>query len=260
MQFRFRDADLYYEDYGAGVPLLCLSAFPFDRRMWREQRALGDVARLLTADYRGIGGSALTPGPYTMDILADDMMALLDHADVKQAVVLGDSMGVYVAFSLLERHPERVRAVVFTDSRAEADTPEQAERRQVTADGLRSEGTGVLRARVDDLFAATTRRLRPELVDEMQTQVAGMNAEGLAWLALGMGLRHDRRALLPRIAVPALLLCGEEDTVSPPAGMQAMADAIPNADFHLIPHAGHLAPLEQPEVFNRHVRAFLATV
>jgi pimeloyl-ACP methyl ester carboxylesterase len=260
MKFHFRDAELYFEDYGAGVPLLLLSAFPFDHRMWREQKALGDVARLLMPDYRGIGSSSLTLGPYTMDLLADDMAALLDRAAVTQAVVVGDSMGVYVAFSLLERHPERVRAVVFSDSRAEADTPEQAERRQTTADGLRNEGTAVLRSRVDDLFAATTRRTRPALVFEMQTQVATMRAEGLAWLTQGMALRHDRRALLPRISVPALLLCGEEDTVSPPAGMQAMAGAIPNADFHLIPQAGHLAPLEQPEVWNRYVREFISRV
>jgi len=257
MRFTHKGAELFYDDIGDGTPVLCLSAFPFDHRMWHEQHTLTNVARLLLPDYRGIGCSTSTDEPYTMELLADDMAELFDHAGIECAVLLGDSMGVYVAFALLERHPERIRGLIISDSRAEADTPEQAARRAHTAEGLRVQGVTVLRSRIDDLFAATTKRERPALVEAMQTQVEEMNAEGLAWLTMGMALRPDRRAMLPTIQTPILLLCGEEDTVSPPQGMQEMAKAIPNATFHLIPGAGHLAPLENPAVFNTYVREFL---
>lgn len=250
-------ADIYYEVEGDGIPLLCLSAFPFDGRMWREQRALRDVARVIIPDLRGTGRSAVTEGPYTMELLAADMFGLLDHLGIDRAVVMGASMGVYVAFAMYAANPKRFRGFIIADSRAEADAPETVERRKKTVEGLLSEGVGILRDRVNDLFAATTRRERPELVEEMQAVAMSQNPRGLAEETLGMALRPDRTDLLPRIQTPTLVLCGEEDTVSPCHGMRQMAARIPGARFQAIPRAGHLAPLEQPGTVNAAVREFL---
>jgi pimeloyl-ACP methyl ester carboxylesterase len=260
MLAQLNELSLSYEDIGAGRLVLCLPAFPFDHRMYRNQCALANSARLIMPDYRGTGESSRTAGPYTMYLLAEDMVRLLDHLAIDKVVVLGVSMGNYVGFSLVANHPDRVCGMVIADTRAEADTPEQAERRSKTVEGLRAEGTSVLTSRVGDLFAATTRCERPELVEEMLAQVAGMDAEGLAQITLGMALRADRTALLPHIAVPAVVICGAEDTVSPPEGMRRMAKMLPNAGYHEIPAAGHLAPLEQPDLFNALVRAYLATL
>ena len=118
----------------------------------------------------------------------------------------------------------------------------------------------MLRERVHDLFAETTRRERPALVEAMQQQVLGENAEGLAQITLGMALRPDRQSLLAHIGVPTQVICGEEDRVSPSEVMREMAEYIPNARFSLIPRAGHLSPLEQPEAFNVVVSQFLQSV
>jgi pimeloyl-ACP methyl ester carboxylesterase len=260
MHFTHSNAELYYEDLGHGVPLLCLAPFPFDGRLFREQHRLDDVARLLIPDYRGTGRSTVTEGPYTMDLLAEDMVGLLDHLGIAEAVVMGVSVGCYVAFSLFANHRKRVKALILADTRAEADTPEQAERRRKTVEGLRAEGPSILRSRVNDLFAATTRETCPTLVEEMQRQAMEQPAEGLAQLTLGMAERPDRTALLPQIGLPTLVLCGEQDTVSPPDGMRALADAIPGASFHLIPDAGHLSPLEQPQRVNAAIREFLESL
>jgi 3-oxoadipate enol-lactonase len=248
----------FFETIGHRIPLLCLPPFPFDHTFYREQFPLHDSARLILPDYRGTGRSELTPGPYTMDLLAGDMCALLDHLKVPHAVVLGSSMGVYVALAMYALAPERVLGLVLADSRAEADTPEMAERRQHTVAGLRAQGPKVLGERVQDLFGATTRRRAPDLVQAMQSDILRHPAEGLAQLTLGLARRPDRNPLLPGIKVPTAVVCGEEDTVSPPAVMRTMAEAIPGAVFQLIPQAGHLSPLEQPALFNQLVRDFLA--
>ena len=252
--------DIYYEVEGDGIPLLCLPAFPFDGRMWREQRSLRDVARVIVPDYRGTGRSAVTEGPYTMELLAADMFGLLDHLRIDRAVVMGVSMGVYAAFAMYAADPGRFRGFIIADSRVEADNPQTVERRKKTVEGLLSEGTGILRDRVNDLFAATTRRERPELVEEMQALAMSQSPRGLAEETLGMALRPDRTDLLPCIQVPTLVLCGEEDTVSPCDGMKALAARIPGARFHTIPRAGHLAPLEHPAAVNAIVREFLQSL
>jgi len=253
-------ASLYYETVGSGIPLLCLPAFPFDGRLWREQRSLADIARLIIPDLRGVGRSSVTGGPYTMELMAEDMFSLLDHLRIDRAVVMGVSMGVYVAFAMYAANPKRFHGFVIADTRAEADSPETVERRKKTVDGLLSQGTGILHDRVNDLFATTTRRERPELVEEMQAMVREMNPRGLAEQTLGMALRPDRTGLLPCIQAPALVLCGEEDTVSPCDGMRQMAARISGARFHTIAHAGHLSPLEHPAAFNALVREFLKSL
>jgi len=176
---------------------------------------------------------------------------------VDRAVVLGVSLGVYVALAMYAKQPHRFKGFVIADSRADADTPETAARRERTVEGLRRHGAGILRDRVSDLFAATTRQKNPALVETLQLAVTQQPAAGLADIALGMALRLDRRDLLPRIEAPTIVIGGEEDAVTPPEGMRELAAAIPGAEIHLIPQAGHLACLGRPVEFNHIVRGFL---
>lgn len=257
MHAHINGVEYYFEDLGDGIPLLCLSAFPYDSFMWRGMGALADIARLIIPDYRGIGRSGVTEGPTTMTKLADDMIALLDYLGIDQAVTVGDSMGGYVQFAMYARYPERVRALILNSTRPEADSHETLLRRQRTVEGLETQGMSVLRERVHELLSPYIRRETAWLVEEIQRRVAEGNAKGFAQLTLGMGLRHDHRDLLPNITVPTLVICGEDDLLTPPDAMKRMAAQIPNATFALVPHAGHLAPLEQPEAFNALVREFL---
>lgn len=260
MYLQIGDFKMYYEETGEGIPVLCLPPFPFDHRIWRCQQVLGDSARLIRPDLRGTGKSSLTDGPYTMELLASDMLALLDHLRLERAVVMGVSMGVYVAFALAASHAERLCGLILADSRAQADSPETAERRRRTVEDLRREGTAMLRDRVNDLLAASTLRDRPELVEELQREAREQPPEGLAQITLGMAARPERVTLLPHITLPTLVVCGEEDRVSPPEGMREMAALIPGAGFRLIPRAGHLSPREQPDAFNLAVREFLQNI
>ncbi len=258
MRVHLNGHEQYFETLGHRHPLLCLPPFPFDHNFFHGQTPLQDAARLILPDLRGTGLTELTPGPYTMDLLAEDMLAVLDQMGIPRAVVVGVSLGGYVALAMVAKAPERVQGLVLADTRADADTPEMAERRRATVAALGALGPQALNDRVRDLFGATTRRKSPDLVEAMQADVLRQPAEGLVQLTLGLAQRPDRSALLPRIKVPTWVICGEEDTVSPPALMEPIARAVPGAEFHLIPQAGHLTPLEQPVIFNQLVRDFLA--
>jgi pimeloyl-ACP methyl ester carboxylesterase len=260
MDVRLHDLTLHYEDHGQGLPLLLLHAFPLSGAMFQGQAALADAARLLVPDFRGTGQSSLTPGPYTMDLLAQDMVALLDQLRIERAVVLGVSLGGYVAMAMVARFPERVHGLVLANTRAEADSLEASQQRQKTVEGLQAEGPAYLRDRVAGLFGATARRTRPELVAQMQTLAERNSSEGLIQLTFGLAQRLNRQELLPLIQAPTLILAGEEDTLTPPEEMRALAKHIPKVEFRLLLTAGHLAACEQPEAFNAVVRQFLARI
>ncbi|HEY3416617.1 MAG TPA: alpha/beta fold hydrolase [Armatimonadota bacterium] len=260
MELTIGETVIHYEEMGRGTPLLLLHAFPMDGRMWREQHVLADIAHVIIPDLRGVGRSSVTPPPYTMEMLGRDMFALLNSLEIDRAVVMGDSLGCYVAFSMYEMHPERFKALVLTDTRPQADNPETKERRQRTVEGLRAEGTSFLSSRIDDLFSPVTHAERPELVAEFKAIAMEQNPEGLAGETLAMATRPDRLKLLPAIRVPTLVLCGVDDKPAPPDIMQEMARMIPGARFHLIPRAGHLSSLENPDEVNRLLRDFLASL
>ena len=252
-----RDVNLFFNDLGNGLPLLCLHAYPVDSTIWRAQYPLAASMRLIVPDVRGMGRSEAPVEPPLMDVLAEDVVALLDHLAIDRAVVMGLSLGGYVALALYRRFPQRIRGLIFADTRADADTAEMRERRLRAAAGLRKDGVTAVLGAIPMMFGTTTKGAHPELIAEEEHHVAEADAEGLALIQLAMAERSDSTDLLSQIAVPTLLLCGEEDPASPPDTMRAMAEQIPNARFALIPAAGHYSPLENPAAFNREVEAFM---
>src|ERR1043165_6434444 len=123
------DNALAHADVGHGLPVVLLHAFPLNRMMWEPQiAALFGECRCIVPDLRGFGDSPKS-GPYSMDVFADDVIALLDALQIDRAVVGGLSMGGYVAFNLFRRYRQRVRALLLADTRAGADTPDVPKKR-----------------------------------------------------------------------------------------------------------------------------------
>src|SRR5215207_8834824 len=120
---RVRGIEIAYDDGGgAGVPVVLLHGFPFDRSLWREQAAaLGATHRVVTPDLRGHGGTSVTSGQTTMETMAEDVAALLDELGLKRVVLGGLLMGGYVALAFYRLFPERARALVLADTRPQAD-------------------------------------------------------------------------------------------------------------------------------------------
>src|SRR6185369_3170878 len=135
---------LYYEDEGAGTPLLLIHGFPLSSKIWSRQiEGLKADFRIIAPDLRGFGGSDAPSSGYSMDSDADDIAALMDHLCLESAVVCGMSMGGYVLLNLLDRYPGRVRGACFMVTRGGADDEAGKERRTALADEVMKSGVKV---------------------------------------------------------------------------------------------------------------------
>lgn len=254
---------LAYSDEGSGSAVVLLHGFPLSRAMWREQiAALAPSHRVIAPDLRGHGGSPDPEGLYTMDELADDVIELLDGLGIGGPIALGGlSMGGYVALSIMERCGKRVGALLLMDTRASADTPEAARDREANAQAVLAaqSARSLVEKMVPRLFSQATLNDHPERVEPLRCLMEETSPRGIAGALRGMAIRPDRRALLAQIAVPTLVLVGEDDVVTPPDEARGIASAIPGARLVVIPKAGHLAPYENPGASNQAILQFLAT-
>ena len=256
-----------YVDEGAGVPVLLVHGFPLDHTMWDSQiAALSGRARVIAPDLRGFGQTPLAPGDAERGILmeayADDLAELLDRLVVREPIVLvGFSMGGYVAWQFLRKYGERLRALVQCDTKAKADIEEARAGRMKMAEHVAEWGSGrVAEMMGPKLFAPATFEKQPDVVAAVRAVVERTPPAGIAAAQRGMAARPDVTSWLPTIKVPTLVLVGEQDAISPPAEMQEIAAAIPDAEYVVIPRAGHMTTMEEPSMVNRALASFLDRV
>jgi 3-oxoadipate enol-lactonase len=247
---------------GAGVPLLLLHAFPLDHAMWQRQMPLAEHLRLIVPDQRGFGGSGDSL-PESIEQLAADAVALLDALHVAgPAVICGVSMGGYVAQHVATRHPERVAAVVLVDTKLEADTPEARAGRADLVAKVGRLGQGILAdAMIPRLLAASSEaRALPGRVEAeaiLRRSIMAQPVTTIQAALSALAARPDMTEAMRQAQLPTLLVVGAEDVITPPSCLEAAEGIIPNAKLLEVPLAGHLVPLEQPDVFNRAVLEFL---
>lgn len=240
----------------AATPIVFLHAFPFNGEMWERQRNHLAGRRTLAPDVPGFGGRPA--GPTTIDAYAERIVSDMDVASIDRAVLVGLSMGGYIAFRIQARWPDRVAAMVFADTRAGPDTPEIAARRTQQAERVRREGVEWLsESLLPALLGETSRRERPDVVKQVERIIGSADPEGVARALLAMRDRPDSREGLAKIDVPVLVIVGKEDTVTPPEEAREMAAQITGARLEILPGVGHLANLEDPEAFNRVLAGFL---
>jgi 3-oxoadipate enol-lactonase len=167
-------------------------------------------------------------------------------------------MGGYASFAMVRRHPHRVEALVLQDTKAGADTEEARRNRGILAERVMREGAVVAAdAFLPKLVGDTTHARRPELLARLRDEILATSRHGIANALLGLGARADSQPTLAEIRLPTLVVCGSEDVLTPPAESQAIHDAVGGSRLVMIPEAGHLANLENPEVYNRALLAFL---
>lgn len=260
MQVVLNGISLHFEASGAGMPLLLIHGFPLSAEIWREQTAgLAGKFRIITPDLRGFGRSDAPTGTCTMDLYADDMIALLDHLGIERAAVCGMSMGGYVLLNLLERYPQRVAAACFMVTKAGADDTEGRMRRLVLAEEVLNTGAEVAAAAFSKvLFAAKTAATRPELVTEVLQIMLAAKPAGLAAGLLAMRDRPDYGDRLGLFSVPSLVIGAEDDMAIPPEESRRLAAGLAEARLCMIPKAGHMVMLEQPAEVNRVLMEFFS--
>jgi pimeloyl-ACP methyl ester carboxylesterase len=238
--------------------VVLLHAFPLTGEMFEPQcSALGGRARFIVPDLRGFGGSGTGAGPSEMGVMADDVLALLDHLAIDAAVVGGVSMGGYVALALLRNDPSRVRALVLADTQTFADDAPARERRETAVREVLANGPVALVPTAEKLLGPAA---SAELRARVARWITAGSAEAFVAAQRGMALRPDARDILARFGGPVLVVVGSDDVLTPPATARAMAELVPGAELVEIPRAGHLANLEAPDAFNAALARFIDRV
>jgi 3-oxoadipate enol-lactonase len=266
MRTQIENFSMYYDSQGSGKPVLLIHGYPLNHMMWQPQLScLSDIAQIITLDLRGHGDSDSAPSPagdpqtYSMDMHASDCSLLLNSLGVTQPVVIaGLSMGGYIAFSFFRRYPERVAGLILAATRPGSDSAEaKANRQQAIDSALKSGIDAVVEAMLPKMLAPVTYKNRPEVVERVASIMSNTSLEAIIGDQQGMMERPDSSALLQSIQVPALLIHGADDQIIKLEDMENMHALIPSSDLHIIPDAGHLVNLEQPELFNKTVQAFI---
>ena len=244
-----------------GRTLVLLHAFPLAAEMWESQlRALPPGWRVIAPDLRGFGESApADPAhPPSIDDYSEDVSALLDALAVERTVLAGLSMGGYAAFSFVRLQPQRVSGLVLADTRAEADSETARAGRDAMLEVLSNEGPiGVFERMLPGLLGQTTRRTKRATVEAVRALALSQPPNGIADGLRRLKSRPDSRPMLAAIAIPTLVVVGEEDQITTPDVARQLHEGIPGSRLAVIPKAGHLSNLEQPEAFNRALAEFL---
>ncbi|HEY1766940.1 MAG TPA: alpha/beta fold hydrolase [Terracidiphilus sp.] len=253
-------ARLAFSDSGAGLPVLFLHPTPLDQDYWRPLCEQLTGLRAIVPDLRGHGkselGAALPVGGFarvpdapalTMAQLASDILALLDHLELPEAVFAGCSIGGYVSLELWRRAPSRVRGLALVCSKPQPDAEANLTKRSANIEQARAGQTAKLfDGMAQTLVGATTRTRRPEIVAQVRTQMT-LTPEALVAVQAGLATRPDSMATVATISVPVLAIAGGEDIAVSPAEMEALRTAPGGCAFHLLADAGHFAAYEQPQ-------------
>ena len=259
MQVTSAGAKIFYEAEGNGAPLVLLHPYPGNHKFWRPLApVLNERYRLIMPDLRCHGASETGVAEATMELHAADLENICRAEGIQQAVFAGVSIGGYILFEFWRRYRQRVRVLVLCDTRAQADTAEARVMRERSAAEVEKKGADeYLDGMLPRLIGESTRRNRPDVAKQAREMMGEMSVAGIAACLRGMAARSDSTPTLNTIDAPALILVGEEDTLTPPAEAQFMQQRIRGSRWARIPAAGHWAPFEQAEAVAPIMRSFL---
>ncbi len=261
---------LYYEETGSGSPLLFIHEFARDHRSWEPQvRRFCRLHRCVTYNARGYPPSDVPAEPdrYSQGRAVADALAVLDHLGIERAHVIGLSMGGFCALHLGLRHPERALSLVVAGCGYGAEPERRAswrEETEATARAFEAEGPTATAERY--LLGPARVQLQakdPRAWEESKRWLAEHPALGSALTLRGVQMRrpslYDLREELSRLRVPTLIVTGDEDEGCLDVDLM-LKRTIPSSALAVLPRTGHACNLEEPELFNRLVADFVATV
>lgn len=249
---------LHYEEAGQGLPVVLIHGFPFNHTIWRAQiDALSDSFHVIAPDLRGFGESPVPEGGYTMEIMAADVVALLDQLGIERAVWVGHSMGGYVTMAALREFPDRVMAVGLVATHPLADSQERRVQRLESAERALLNGSSdtafsmiaVLFSSNVEGSSALAQSIYHIMVNTSPTAVAGAQR--------GMADRPDSRETLSKTDLPMLVVLGTQDRIVDRDVATAMVQTLSRARLVMIEDAGHMPMVEQPEATTGALRTFL---
>jgi len=265
-KIKTNNIELYYETHGAGQPLVLISGLGYPLWQWHKMVPfLAEHFQVVTFDNRGMGQTDKPAGPYTAQMLAADTAGLLDALGIEKAIIVGHSMGGFVAQAMALDFPEKVEKLILcsTNFGGPHHVPVTPEAMKVLTDVTSHALTRLKNGLVVSTAPGWVER-NPEMIEAwIQWRVANPiePAPYQAQLAIGLGLMTEAAAFemkLSRINVPTLILFGAHDKVVPPDNAALLAEKIADSKVLIFPDAGHFFPIEIAEAASRAITDFAA--
>lgn len=246
---------LTYRQSGNGTPIVLIHGFPFNSTQWDAQ--LSDLAadhRVILVDLPGFGANQ-PPKPFTIQSIAIQLHDLLKSIDALPCVLGGLSMGGYYCMEFARLFPSSLKALLLICTRADADSPEGKENRNRMIHIALEKGAGPI------ADAMEPKLLSPSTTDAVKKQIRAMMdstpANTIAYCLEALRDRPDSTDSLRLISTPTLIVGGKADGIAPVSVPQGMHASIKNSELALFDNLGHMAPMENPQLFNNTVREFL---
>lgn len=257
---RVNGAEIAYRLDGpeGGRVVLMSNSLMSDHTMWDiTLPALADRYRVLRYDTRGHGRSETTPGPYSIALLADDALALMDALEIRQAHVVGLSMGGMIAQQLGARFPERVLSLGLCDTASEMPPRSLWAERLAIAAG---QGTaGLVDSTIQRWFTAPFIAREPAAIERVRRMILSTGTEG--YIACASAVRDmAQTTMLLKVKAPTLVLVGRQDPACTVEQATVIHRMIDRSELVVLEEAAHLSNIEQPQAFNAALRAFLGRV
>jgi pimeloyl-ACP methyl ester carboxylesterase len=260
MQASVHGVSLSYESQGDGPAVVFVHGLGATANVWHAQRmTLSRYFRVVTFDLSGSGRSGKSRGPYSFDVWADELAGLIDHLHLPDAVVVGHSMGTFIAQRFAARRPEKARALVLAGALTELAALVKEAYAQRAALVEREGMAGVADVMLGTALSAGTRERNlalTGLVREMYLANDPASYAGHCRALAAGSAREDQ----PKITCRTLLVVGDQDAVAPLGLQQQIAAAIAGAVIRVVPNTAHMTMLETPEAFNAILLEFLATL
>ena len=250
-----------YDDFGIGdTSMIFVHGFPFDKSSWKPQMDFfKNTHRVISFDHRGFGQSTTAEENVSINLLADDLVKLMDILSINKAILCGLSMGGYVVLNAVSRYPERIEALILSDTQCIADTQEVKEKRNKIIQLIESGGLQVFVDEfVNSIFSKQTLNTNHDLINSIKKAIQSTKEQTIISTLRALSARWETCSSLKEINIPTLILCGKEDKITTPAQSEFLQQNIKNSLLHIITNAGHLSNLEQPEEFNKQMSDFIS--
>jgi len=251
----------YIEMGGASKPtIIFVHGFPFHKYMWQGQmNFLKEKYHVIAYDVRGHGNSELGEEKLSIDLFGEDLIGFMNALNLDKVVLCGLSMGGYITLNVLSKHQDRFIGAILCDTTCTADSPESLEKRGKTIERVKAEGLlNYAEESLKNLFSSESLKDHLEIVEDIRTTIINTPVETITKTLSALAHRRETCSQLAQIKIPVLVLLGEKDAITPIATARFLDDNLPNSTLHLIPDAGHLSNLENPDKFNEHLVDFLS--
>ncbi len=234
---------LYYEKYGAGLPVVCIHGYPLDHSIWKPLVPyLETKTQIILPDLRGHGKSPAPAGPYTMQSMAVDILNLIDTLGFSRVLLVGQSMGGYVALQFAYSFPERLLGLVLAASHPYPDDPEKKKVRYDTVRKVQQEG-------VEKTLIEFPLRLSsvPEIQEYTRKIINSTSAAGVVGSLQAMAERSDRSDILSNAEYTTAIILGQKDSFVPQTQVEQMQTQFPGVKLSVLEDAGHMLMMEKPQ-------------